>query len=138
MNQKKENYFKRVYKKKSENEYNKIRFKKENLKIIKAEKSSGNEDKALIELQKILIKIYEEKNDVRKRKWKKNKNNLIELGEEINIIYNLFEDVVYYKIDELDDDSIFNRKVILKLIKNHKEYLTTIYDLKYPNIYNWW
>ena len=67
---------------------------------------------------------------------KKNKNNLIELGEEINIIYNLFEDVVYYKIDELDDDSIFNRKVILKLIKNHKEYLTTIYDLKYPNIYN--
>ena len=44
MNFNKENYFKRVYKKKSENEYNKIRFKKENLKIIKAEKSSGNED----------------------------------------------------------------------------------------------
>ena len=78
----------------------------------------------------LIVKKIEKENE------KKNKNNLIELGEEINIIYNLFEDVVYYKIDELDDDSIFNRKVILKLIKNHKEYLTTIYDLKYPNIYN--
>ena len=61
----------------------------------------------------------------------KNKTNLIQLGEEINIIFNLFEDVVYYKLDELDDDTIFNRKVILKLVQNHKEYLTIVYDLRY-------
>ena len=61
----------------------------------------------------------------------KNKSNLIQLGEEINIIFNLFEDVVYYKMDDLDDDTIFNRKVILKLIQNHKEYLAIIYDLRY-------
>ena len=51
------------------------------------------------------------------------------MGEEVNIIFNLFEDVVYYKIDELDDDSIFNRKVILKLVQNHKEFLTIMFDL---------
>ena len=71
--------------------------------------------------------------------WKKiekeiqgrNKRNLVQLGEEVNIIFNLFEDVVYYKIDELDDDSIFNRKVILKLVQNHKEFLTIMFDLRY-------
>ena len=61
----------------------------------------------------------------------RNKRNLVQLGEEINIIFNLFEDVVYYKIDELDDDTIFNRKVILKLVQNQKEYLTIMYDLRY-------
>ena len=61
----------------------------------------------------------------------KNKSNLVQLGEEINIIFNLFEDVVYYKIDELDDDTIFNRKLILKLVQNHKEYLSIVYDLRY-------
>ena len=71
--------------------------------------------------------------------WKKiekeiqgrNKRNLVQLGEEVNIIFNLFEDVVYYKIDELDDDTIFNRKVILKLVQNHKEYLTHMFNLRY-------
>ena len=33
--------------------------------------------------------------------------------------------------NELDDDTIFNRKVILKLVQNHKEYLTIVYDLRY-------
>ena len=61
----------------------------------------------------------------------RNKNKLVQLGQEVNIIFNLFEDVVYYKIDELDDDTIFNRKVILKLIQNNKEYLTIMYDLRY-------
>ena len=61
----------------------------------------------------------------------KNKSNLVQLGEEINIIFNLFEDVIYYKMDELDDDTIFNRKVVLKLIQNHKEYLTIVYDLRF-------
>ena len=59
------------------------------------------------------------------------KENLLQLGQEVNIIFNLFEDVVYYKIDELDDDTIFNRKVILKLVQNQKEYLTIMYDLRY-------
>ena len=61
----------------------------------------------------------------------RNKRNLVQLGEEVNIIFNLFEYVVYYKIDELDDDTIFNRKVILKLVQNQKEYLTIMYDLRY-------
>ena len=61
----------------------------------------------------------------------KNKSNLVQLGEEINIIFNIFEDVVYYKMDDLDDDTIFNRKVILKLVQNQKEYLTIVYDLRY-------
>lgn len=68
---------------------------------------------------------------IEKEMQMKNKTNLIQLGEEINIIFNLFEDVVYYKLDELDDDTIFNRKVILKLVQNHKEYLTIVYDLRY-------
>ena len=59
------------------------------------------------------------------------KENLLQLGQEVNIIFNLFEDVVYYKIDELDDDTIFNRKVILKLVQNHKEFLIIMFDLRY-------
>ena len=73
----------------------------------------------------IVVKKIEKELQIR------NKRNLVQLGEEVNIIFNLFEDVVYYKIDELDDDSIFNRKVILKLVQNHKEYLTIMYDLRY-------
>ena len=68
---------------------------------------------------------------IEKEMQTKNKNNLVQLGQEVNIIFNLFEDAVYYKIDELDDDIIFNRKVILKLVQNQKEYLTIMYDLKY-------
>ena len=68
---------------------------------------------------------------IEKETQRKNKGNLVQLGEEVNIIYNLFEDVVYYKIDDLDDDTIFNRKVILKLVQNHKEYLTIMYDLRF-------
>ena len=68
---------------------------------------------------------------IEKEMQMKNKTNLIQLGEEINLIFNLFEDVVYYKLDELDDDTIFNRKVILKLVQNQKEYLTIVYDLRY-------
>ena len=68
---------------------------------------------------------------IEKEKQGRHKNNLIQLGQEVNIIYNLFEDVIYYKIDELDDDIIFNRKVILKLVQNHKEYLTIMYNLRY-------
>ena len=68
---------------------------------------------------------------IEKEKIGRNKVNLIQLGQEVNIIYNLFEDVIYYKIDELDDDIIFNRKVILKLVQNHKEFLTIMFDLRY-------
>ena len=59
----------------------------------------------------------------------KNREKQIELGEELNILYNIFEDAVYYKMDILDDDVIFNRKMILKLLLNHKEYLSIIYDI---------
>jgi hypothetical protein len=59
----------------------------------------------------------------------KNRQKQIELGEEINILYNIFEDAVYFKMDRLDDDIIFNRKILLKLLLNHKEYLSIIYDI---------
>jgi hypothetical protein len=59
----------------------------------------------------------------------KNKEKQIELGEELNILYNIFEDAVYFKMDRLDDDIIFNRKILLKLLLNHKEYLSIIYDI---------
>ena len=35
---------------------------------------------------------------------KKNKEKQIELGEELNILYNIFEDAVYFKMDRLDDN----------------------------------
>ena len=59
----------------------------------------------------------------------KNKDKQIKLGEELNILYNIFEDAVYFKMDILDDDIIFNRKILLKLLLNHKEYLSIIYDI---------
>jgi hypothetical protein len=59
----------------------------------------------------------------------KNKEKQIELGEELNILYNIFEDAVYFEMDRLDDDIIFNRKILLKLLLNHKEYLSIIYDI---------
>ena len=60
---------------------------------------------------------------------KNNKEKQIELGKELNILYNIFEDAVYFKMDRLDDDIIFNRKILLKLLLNHKEYLSIIYDI---------
>ena len=58
-----------------------------------------------------------------------NKKKQYELGEKLNILYNIFEDAVYFKMDRLDDDIIFNRKILLKLLLNHKEYLSIIYDI---------
>ena len=59
----------------------------------------------------------------------KHREKIIKLGEELNILYNIFEDAVYFKMDILDDDIIFNRKILLKLLLNHKEYLSIIYDI---------
>jgi hypothetical protein len=88
--------------------------------------------KILMELLKNYLVCFEiVVRKIEKEKIGRNKVNLIQLGQEVNIIYNLFEDVIYYKIDELDDDIIFNRKVILKLVQNHKEYLTIMYNLRY-------
>ena len=88
--------------------------------------------KILMELLKNYLVCFEiVVRKIEKEKIGRNKANLIQLGQEVNIIYNLFEDVIYYKIDELDDDIIFNRKVILKLVQNHKEYLTIMYNLRY-------
>ena len=88
--------------------------------------------KILMELLKNYLVCFEIiVKKIEKEKQGRHKNNLIQLGQEVNIIYNLFEDVIYYKIDELDDDIIFNRKVILKLVQNHKEYLTIMYNLRY-------
>ena len=68
-------------------------------------------------------------NQIEKEIQNKDKQRQCELGEELNILYNIFEDAVYYKMDRLDDDVIFNRKIILKLLLNHKEYLSIIYDI---------
>ena len=88
--------------------------------------------KILMELLKNYLVCFEiVVRKIEKEKIGRNKANLIQLGQEVNIIYNLFEDVIYYKIDELDDDIIFNRKVILKLVQNHKEFLTIMFDLRY-------
>ena len=88
--------------------------------------------KILMELLKNYLVCFEIiVKKIEKEMQGRNKRNLVQLGEEINIIFNLFEDVVYYKIDELDDDTIFNRKVILKLVQNQKEYLIIMYDLRY-------
>ena len=59
----------------------------------------------------------------------KNRQKQIELGEELKLLYNIFEDAVYFKMDRLDDDDIFNRKVLLKLLLNHREYLSIIFDI---------
>ena len=102
-----------------------------NEKILKLKKFEFD-FKILMELLKNYLVCFEIiVKKIEKEKQFKNKSNLMQLGEEINIIFNLFEDVVYYKMDELDDDSIFNRKVILKLVQNHKEYLAIVYDLRY-------
>ena len=88
--------------------------------------------KILMELLKNYLVCFEiVVRKIEKEKIGRNKVNLIQLGQEVNIIYNLFEDVIYYKIDELDDDIIFNRKVILKLVQNHKEFLTIMFGLRY-------
>ena len=102
-----------------------------NEKILKLKKFEFD-FKILMELLKNYLVCFEIiVKKIEKEKQFKNNSNLMQLGEEINIIFNLFEDVVYYKMDELDDDSIFNRKVILKLVQNHKEYLAIVYDLRY-------
>ena len=102
-----------------------------NEKILKLKKFEFD-FKILMELLKNYLVCFEIiVKKIEKEIQMKNRSNLIQLGEEINIIFNLFEDVVYYKMDELDDDSIFNRKVILKLVQNQKEYLTIVYDLRY-------
>ena len=102
-----------------------------NEKILKLKKFEFD-FKILMELLKNYLVCFEIiVKKIEKEMNLKNKSNLIQLGEEINIIFNLFEDVVHYKMDELDDDSIFNRKVILKMVQNHKEYLTIAYDLRY-------
>ena len=102
-----------------------------NEKILKLKKFEFDY-KILMELLKNYLICFEMimkniENEASKKN--KNKNILAELGEEINIIYNLFEDVVYYKLDDLEDDCIFSRKILLKLLQNQKEYLSIVYDL---------
>ena len=102
-----------------------------NEKILKLKKFEFDY-KILMELLKNYLICFEMiMKNIENEASKKNKNKtvLAELGEEINIIYNLFEDVVYYKLDDLDDDCIFSRKILLKLLQNQKEYLSIVYDL---------
>ena len=58
-----------------------------------------------------------------------NINNREEINKGLNILYNLFEDGIFYRIDEMEDDIIFNRRFIQRMIFNHKEYLSIIYDI---------
>ena len=101
-----------------------------NEKILKLKKFEFD-FKILMELLKNYLVCYEIfVSKIEKEIQMKNKQNLVQLGQEINIIFNLFEDALYYKMDELDDDAIFNRKVIIQFVQNHKEYLIIVYDLK--------
>ena len=92
-----------------------------NEKILKLKKFEFD-FKILMELLKNYLVCFEIiVKKIEKEKQFKNNSNLMQLGEEINIIFNLFEDVVYYKMDELDDDSILIEKLYLnwcKIIKN--------------------
>ena len=84
-----------------------------NEKILKLKKFEFD-FKILMELLKNYLVCFEIiVKKIEKEFQLKNKSNLIQLGEEINIIFNLFKDIIYYKIEELYDYTIFNRKVIL-------------------------
>jgi hypothetical protein len=101
-----------------------------NEKILKLKKFEFD-FKILMELLKNFLVCFEIiVKKMEKEKLMKNRQNLMQLGQEANIIYNLFEDAIYYKIDELDDDIIFNRKMIVKLLHNHVYYLEIVYNLK--------
>ena len=43
--------------------------------------------------------------------------------EPIEHLYKLFEDCLNYKIDDMNDDIIFNRKVLLRMMRNQKNCL---------------
>ncbi|MCQ2816690.1 MAG: hypothetical protein MJ252_05415 [archaeon] len=50
------------------------------------------------------------------------------IAEAINHLYGIFEEVIFYKIDEMEDDIIFNRKIVTRLLFNHKQYLFIVLD----------
>ena len=47
-----------------------------------------------------------------------------ELEKTLNILYEIFEDSSYLNINNLDDNTIFCRKILLTLLLNQKEYLS--------------
>jgi hypothetical protein len=51
-----------------------------------------------------------------------NMNNIIEF-QPIEDLYKIFEECLNFKIDDMNDDIIFLRKVLLKFLKNQKNCL---------------
>ena len=51
------------------------------------------------------------------------------LGNAMNALFCIFEESVNFKIDEMEDDMIFNRRVLMKLMHNYKEYVFIAYDI---------
>ena len=51
------------------------------------------------------------------------------LGDAMNALFCIFEESVNFKIDEMEDDMIFNRRVLTKLMHNYKEYVFIAYDI---------
>ena len=51
----------------------------------------------------------------------------------IQNLYNLFEDCLNYQIDDMNDDIIFNRKVILRYAKNQKNCLGLSLEYSYSS-----
>jgi hypothetical protein len=51
------------------------------------------------------------------------------LGKAMNALFCIFEESVNFKIDEMEDDMIFNRRVLMKLMHNYKEYVFIAYDI---------
>ena len=51
------------------------------------------------------------------------------LGNAMNALFCIFEENVNFKIDEMEDDMIFNRRVLTKLMHNYKEYVFIAYDI---------
>ena len=54
-----------------------------------------------------------------------------ELEDTLNSMNKITPETISKEVKKIDDDTIFNRKIILKLIQNHKDYLSIIYNLKY-------
>ncbi len=48
--------------------------------------------------------------------------------ETMDKIYNISEETLFYKSNELEEDSLFVRKFCLRLLKNHKSYLNITLD----------
>ena len=51
--------------------------------------------------------------------------------EPIEKLFNLFEDCLSYRIDEMNENIVFNRKLLIKLFKNNINCLFLSFEYKF-------